>query len=348
METRSVSEGFVEFPSLCLANASGFPRHDIPFMSATKQAAPPPRWRTWFILSIRRLIAYSVWAGVTIGLSAAAVYALWSHVRPQVITGPHYRLDLERIALQPAPPAWIRGDLRGEALRSASLDDQTQCSILDADLAERVYKAFALHPWVAKVERVTKLNPSGVRVEVVYRRPVCMVEVPGGLYAVDADAYLLPSSDFAPDDVKQYPRLADLPTATAGPVGTQWQDPHVHEAARIAAALVEHWQSLSLVRISLTPRDARRMPKREEYDLFTTKGTCIRWGTADNDRLSGEPSLVKKVERLRQFAERNGSLDVSTGPMVLDLRQGPEISVQPLALAIPETAAPVVPVSRQQ
>ena len=38
-------------------------------------------------------------------------------------------------------------------------------SILDDDLTGRIAAAFALHPWVAKVVRVTKHHPAGVDVE---------------------------------------------------------------------------------------------------------------------------------------------------------------------------------------
>jgi hypothetical protein len=314
---------------------------------AKKEEPVNSHWRTWLQLSVRRLIAYCVWSGVTIAILAGAVYGLWSHVRPHVITGPHYRVDPEQIVLTPSPPSWIRGDLRTEVIRTATLDTEQAWSILDGDLAERLYKAFSLHPWVAKVDRVIKVNSSGVRIELTYRRPVCMVEVPGGLYAVDSEAYLLPSSDFSPDDVKPYPRLAGIHTLTEGPVGTQWQDVHVQGAARIATVLLDHWTSLGLLRIAPSPIDSRLVKGREEYDLFTKQGTCIRWGSAEDTRLSGEPTLAQRVQRLRDFAKRSGSLDATDGPRVLDVRQGPEVIVLAESVVQPaEESKVIVPVSR--
>ena len=56
---------------------------------------------------------------------------------------------------------------------------------MDDDLVERIAKAFARHPWVARVLAVTKRHPASVKVELAYRKPVCMVVVPGGLVPVD-------------------------------------------------------------------------------------------------------------------------------------------------------------------
>ena len=278
--------------------------------------------------SLRRLLHICLWAGTTIGLLAVMVYGLWTHVRPHVVDGPHFHMPIERIVITPEPPAWIRGDVRAEVMRAASLDEHL--SVLDRDLAESLFKAFSLHPWVAKVERVTKLQPAGARVELVYRRPVCMVEVPGGLYPVDSDAYLLPSSDFSPQTVVNYPRLSGIPKVTEGPVGTQWQDPRVQGAARIATVLVDHWTELKLSKIAPSPEAAVLVAQETEYDLFTVAGTCIRWGTPDDHRRTGEPTLAEKVQRLRNYAKQHGSLD-ARGKAILDVRLGPEILVQPLA-----------------
>ena len=88
---------------------------------------------------------------------------------------PDYRIGPEQVEITPQPP-WIQqSDIRAEVFRNPTLDGPL--SIMDDDLAERIANAFARHPWVAKVERVTKQYGS-VKVELVYRKPVCMVEVP--------------------------------------------------------------------------------------------------------------------------------------------------------------------------
>ena len=304
--------------------------------------------RTWLALSVRRLVGIMAWTGVTVGLLSAVVLGLWRHVQGHVESGVHYRLDPRLITLQPAPPAYIRSDIRAEVLKSASLDDNGPWSILDPDLAERLYKSFALHPWVAKVSRVVKQNPAGVQVQLVYRKPVCMVEVPGGLYAVDAEAYLLPSADFTPADAKRFPRLAGVQTVTEGPVGTPWQDAHVRDAANLAAVLFEVWPELGLARIAPTPGEWRLAPQAQEYDLFTAQQSCVRWGTVDDSHSStGQPAASEKTRRLREFVKLHGSLDGSVGPQLIDLRHR-ELTVQPLAVSATSVSPPVVPVSRHQ
>ena len=88
--------------------------------------------------------------------------------------------------------------MKAEAVHNGSTG--APLSILDDGLVERIHSVFSLHPWVAKVQRVTKSHPAHVEVEIVYRRPVAMVEVPGGWYPVDVEGVLLPINDFSPTD----------------------------------------------------------------------------------------------------------------------------------------------------
>ena len=62
-------------------------------------------------------------------------------------------------------PAWIHTDVKAEVIRNASLD--AALSVLDDNLTVNIAQAFALHPWVAKVTRVSKHHPARVKVEVV-------------------------------------------------------------------------------------------------------------------------------------------------------------------------------------
>ena len=72
-----------------------------------------------------------------------------------VVTDDFLKIYLARPELVPPPEStgFIHRDLKAEALRDASLD--RALSITDADLAERIHQAFSLHPWVARVDRVT-------------------------------------------------------------------------------------------------------------------------------------------------------------------------------------------------
>ncbi len=249
-------------------------------------------------------------AAVMLAALAGGSFALWKSVAPHLHADGSYLVTPEQITITP-PPAWIRADVRTEALRDGGLDGPM--SILDGSLAERVAKAFSLHPWVAHVVQVRKVSPAGLDVQLDYRRPACMVEVPGGLYAVDERAVLLPSSDFSPLEALRYPRLSGIHTVTEGPVGTRWQDIHVQGAAEIAGVIADSWVDLKMVKI---------VPTSEVdplYELHTLRGGRVVWGHPPSHS-EGEPSPAEKLARLKQHVAADAPA-VAPGAVELDLRQ---------------------------
>ena len=124
---------------------------------------------------------------------AGAGYGVSQFAATHVVTAAHYKFDGRDIHTTPLP-SWIHTDLKTEALHAGSLSGPL--SVLDPTLAERISKAFRLHPWVKQVGRVRLTNPAGAEVDLVFRQPACMVEVPGGLYPVDEEGVLLPTADF--------------------------------------------------------------------------------------------------------------------------------------------------------
>jgi hypothetical protein len=214
----------------------------------------------------------------------------------------------------------------GDVVRSLSLD--APLSILDDKLTERIYDGFSAHPWVAEVKQVSKHHPARVRVDLVYRRPVCMVELPpattpgsvataGTLLPVDIRGVLLPDADFPLDQRRQYPRVAGILTAPLGPPGVKWGDARVSGAAQVASVLVEVWSEFSLERI-VPSRYPEKAPKGDEYsfELFTTGGTRILWGHSPSTSFAGEVPALEKVARLREKYKSHNKLD---GVELLDL-----------------------------
>ena len=107
-----------------------------------------------------------------------------------------------------------------EIFRDASLDDpQHPLSLMDDDLVERVKSAFSLHPWIARVVRVEKFYPGRVVVDVVYRHPVCMVEVLGELLPVDVEGVVLPKEDFLQRGAEPVPAAGENREPAAGAGG---------------------------------------------------------------------------------------------------------------------------------
>ena len=271
----------------------------------------------------------AVLAGLLVGVFLGGWYLVWKEVRPQVLGSDAYLLTPDDVQITPTPD-WIRADVRGEVFRDASLEGPL--SIMDEDLAGRIAAAFSLHPWVAKVVRVTKHHPAGVQVELDYRRPVCMVETPDGLQPVDIEGVLLPREDFSPVEAARYARVTGIDTAPLGPVGTRWGDGRVVDAAEIAALLGPAWQELKLDRIAPAQGTPAVYSSATTYELFTRGGTRILWGHGPASKLPSEIPAIDKAARLKQYAAQNGSLEGPGGPQVLDVR-----TLKPLATA-PQTA----------
>jgi hypothetical protein len=253
---------------------------------------------------------------------------MWRRVGPQVVTGTDYTIGPRDVEITPLP-AWIRTDLAGDVVRSLSMD--APLSILQDDLNQRIHDAFAAQPWVAKVQRVSKQHPARLRVDLVYRRPVCMVESASGvrpgsreaislrLLPIDEQGVLLPERDFSDAQRRQYPRLSGIPTAPPGVAGSPWRDARVTGGALIAAALVEVWSEYSLDRIVASQTPDTTLDREEyTYTVFTTGGTRILWGHAPDTRFPGEVPVSEKLARLKQ-EKRNGSLNGANGPQTIDL-----------------------------
>jgi hypothetical protein len=262
--------------------------------------------------------------GVLGGAGAGLWFTLWDHVREHVVAGPEYQLDTAAIQITPLP-AWIHSDIKADVARSASLDGSM--SLLDDELTLRIAQAFGLHPWVAKVTRVSKSFPARVDVELVYRRPVAMVEVSGGLLPVDRDGVLLPSDDFSPSEAVAYPRITEIKTVPVGPQGSRWGDARVAGGARLAAVLTDDWQKMKLTRIApLVPSAGVRSPDDILYEVFSEGGLRIEWGHAPGSERPGDIKASEKLAQLRQFVERFGKLDAANSPNgVLDLRGSTEV-----------------------
>ncbi len=246
-----------------------------------------------------------------------AWYLLWQRVGPQVLAGPDYLLGPEQVEL-PQLPEWIHSDVRAEIFRSASLDGPL--SIMDDDLAERIAAASALHPWVDRVRHVRKSHPARVVVELDYRRPALMVEVPGGLLPVDARGILLPSQDFSAVEAARYPRLAEQDSLPLGTVGQPWGDPRVVGAAEIADLLGPAWQDFELARIVVLAQAQGTLSMEPLYGLVTRGGSQIIWGRAPHAEAPGEPAAAEKLAILKRYAAARGSLETREQAQPLDLR----------------------------
>ena len=253
---------------------------------------------------------------LVVGLFVVAWRGTWLAVRDNVVAAPQYWLTPDQVEITPTP-RWIRTDIREEAFRDAGFDKPL--SILDEDLVERIARAFSLQPWVAEVRRVRKLHPARLKVDLVYRRPVCMVVVPDGVHPVDIEGVLLPSEDFWPEEAKEYPRLLGVKT-TPTSRGTRWRDVRVIDGAEIAAAFGSCWQELPLDHIEPYVEPDSKSAGDYSYFLITSSGGHIRWGRAPGNSIPGEAAASEKIALLQDYFQEHGTLDTPNQSRLLDLR----------------------------
>lgn len=265
-----------------------------------------------------------------------AWYLVWRSVGPWLLGQKDYVLTLEDIEITP-PPEWVRGnDIRAEAFYYGSLDGQL--SITDEKLVERVKEAFALHPWVAKVVSVRKRHPAGIKVELVYRRPACMVQVGEGkeasLIPVDVEGVVLPGDQFSPAETRRYPRLTGIASRPLTSVGSRWADPRVAGGALIAATLLPTWERMGLDQIipSAGPSTAAADCR---FELMTRQGTWINWGRPPSGELPGERTAAEKVAELEKYFKENGTLEGPAGPQQLDLTRPGSIELPRRSVGTP-------------
>ena len=251
------------------------------------------------------------------GLAAIVLAAiqLWQQLRPHIAIQPEYLVASADMVITP-PPEWIHSDVKAAAIRDAALPPKL--SILDERLSERISQAFLLNPWIARVEKVQTFYPARIQVNLIYRRPVAMVEVFGGLLPVDSDAVLLPTEDFSPAKAQHYPRIAGVQSSPLGPLGTAWGDPVVAAGTKLANLLASVWNDLELHRICEF-QDHNGNGTRGSLELVTRGGTKFIWGAAPKLQGADEPSAGRKLDRLLQW-KHDGSLD-SVPPADRDLRR---------------------------
>ena len=263
---------------------------------------------------------------VAVAVAVAAVaggWAIWSRVAETARAHPDVVLRPEAVELIGQAP-WVRCDLKGEALRNASLDGGLPLD--DPELPRRLARAFDMHPWVAQVVGVKLRHPAAATVEVVCREPAAMVGVKGGLLAVDAEGVVLPSDDFSAESASRYPRIAGVNSSPQGPEGSPWGDPVVEEGAALALAIGPEWEPLGLTEcrpvVAVGPR---------KWELVGPPSRSILFGAAPGREPPGEPPAAAKIARLRRLAAKpatEGRVDLTTASGDEDVEE-PASSTKP-------------------
>ncbi len=249
---------------------------------------------------------------------------------PRLAARPEYRLATKQIRIVPAPESPVPGNLLDQVREQAKLP--RELSLLDDKLAADLARAFARHPWIAKVVSVRKSHPATVTVEVQYRAPVGMVEVKGGRFPIDASGVVLPPGDFTAADLKRYPTIQGLTPSHSVRPGVAWKDPSLLAAARLAELLAPKWSELHLESIVVPNRSEPVIDSSKiVLELRASGGSKIIWGRAPGTKHPGELTTAQKIGRLEKYLSEFGGFDRPNGPYEIDIRHWQEISRRPLS-----------------
>jgi hypothetical protein len=264
-------------------------------------AAPLRTAATWLRGGRRNVLLVLISVGV-LGFAALEAWRQYgaSHAHVEA-----YTVGPQGFEVTPPPP-WVRASIKNDVIRLGSLE---QVSLLEIDTSRRVAQAFALHPWVHQVQRVSKHYPASIRVDVTYRRPVGVVEVERGdqpgLLPIDRDGVLLPPEDFSVGQVKSLPRIAVGKTFPAGSVGTAWGDDRVAAAALVAEVLCDDWPHVPLYQIAALPAIAGDATRSTVFEVVARDGRRFSWGPAPGKDEASEQSLAdKRSQLLKWIAEK--------------------------------------------
>lgn len=271
----------------------------------------------------------------------AGAFALWPYAAqrlPSLQKRTEYQLSFSQIQISPLPARPVPENLLEQVGKQT--DVPHEFSVLDDHLTAELADAFSQHPWVANVVRVRKSFPASVVVELEYRQPVAMVQIPGGRVPIDIDGIILPSTDFSTSDLQRYPLIRNVSSKPASRPGSAWQDPSLIAAARLAKLLGSKWSSLKLEAI-VVPATATAKTNVNDVplELIGEGGSKIIWGRTPDTDHPGELEPAQKIRRLEKYLADFGNYGQPKGPYEIDIRHWQEISRRPLVVE-PEQSKP--------
>lgn len=268
---------------------------------------------TYSRLPIRHLLQRLIHAPAALAMIWPAIlvlggYIAWNRWGAEEIAKKFYGIDVRLIHVTERPEH-IANDITEVVYRDTKLD---QLSLIDPAASARIASAFSSHPWVSKVIAVRKLPGGQVDVHLQYRVPVAMVyvisrhgDVSGrpGFFAIDEQGVLLPTTEFTREHTMRYLHIEIPDVYPTGGVGSQFGDPRVVGAARLAALLNPYRSALDIRSIQLHP-SSRTLPM-PQYQLVTHRGESLLWGSAPGQETYGER---KAEEKLQEVVRRHQSM----------------------------------------
>lgn len=253
----------------------------------------------------------------------------WYHYGAIHIDRTFYSLKIDQVQIS-TQPAWIKSSVLEEVFKEKRLD---RINTLDPSANADIASAFETHPWVKSATRVRKYS-GAVAVDLVYRQPLAMIQVPyqesesgkwkQGFYPVDQDGVVLPVSDFSQSQVFEF-LLIDIENIDRTPTGMAYADVRVHHALKLAQFLEVSGQrsELEIKWLRVTRDNDVSTGKPWLLQLQTGDNRMVVWGHTPGDEVGGENPPDRKLSDLanwlkseRDKGSQGGQLDLSTGKII--------------------------------
>lgn len=221
------------------------------------------------------------------------------------------------------PPPFVRTNVVKAVYRDTAMEG---LSLLDRQATAKIASAFSMHPWVRNVVSVRKLPGGVIAVRLEYREPVAMVHVfkpdptdtGSYFFPVDGEGVLLPTSDFAQAETRQYVHIEVPDAYSTNAIGTPFGDHRVEAAARLAEILAPYREQTQLRSIGV--HGDPRQTEVPQLELTTHGGARWFWGSPPGAELPGERTVQMKLRRMLS-ADSSKNVDLRmASPLVRDLK----------------------------
>ena len=284
-----------------------------------------------------RLVALRclAWA-VALSLVATALWLGTTRAWTTISDRPEFILDLSALSFGDSPSC-TRSEVMAHELSEQLAVALGGASIFEKDLCDRVQRELRAYPWVLDVKSVSRLMPSKLLVEVVFREPATLAEFAGRTYMIDKDGYLLPDHFYRRPNVwmtASMPVIVNRKLTSPPPLAKKWGGPALSAGARLYVFLAKTglFEELPIKTIDVTRVGVGG--SEPDIVLLTQNGVTIKWGRSDSyAEIHGltlpswaNPDL-RKLEMLRSKLTDYPGLE---GLESIDVRLSTKISFRPI------------------
>jgi len=287
--------------------------------NGTKPAGP-----TWGERFRRALGAVALRLGLVV-LVVGIVWFLLREVDTYAARVDEFRVNLATLTLS-NPPEWVDEQIERQIMHLEGLPESV--SLVDEDVAMRVFTSFQVNPWIKTVHYVRKDYPNSLEISMDVRTPVAFVKCGDYFYLSDSEGVRLPGRWSSWPDAR-FPHLPfvydsnyDAAPQLVEP-GERWREKSTRAGLAVGrelsnAGIKDYDKYVRIMAIDVGGFYSSRRDKCEIV-LYTNKGVRINFGREPG---CDDPGVLPARQRIDNIllAARNGDLNNAE---LLDVRFDP-------------------------